>query len=218
MNKIAIFGAGGFGKEVAWLIEDISKNISKNNGGWKMAGFFDDKRKGQVINGYKVLGGIEELNDAKEELFLVVAVGDPTTKKNIVKNIRNPRIKFPVLVHPSVVISDRAKIGEGSIICAGNIISVDARIGRHVIINLDCTIGHDAIIGDFCSFMPSVNISGETKIEEGTYFGTGALIINQKKVGKNVTIGAGSAVFSDIPDDCTALGNPARLIKMKKDA
>lgn len=212
MKKIAIFGAGGFGREVVFLIEDINK---KNNE-WGIIGFFDDGKKDETINDYKVLGGIEELNEIKEEIYLVLAIGDPIVKKEIFQKINNPLIKFPILVHPSVIISDKVEIGEGSIICAGNIISVNLKIGRYVIINFDCTLGHDAIIGDFCSFMPSVNISGETEIGECTYFGTGALIINQRKVGKNVIIGAGSAVFKDIPDNCTALGNPALPIKFRK--
>ena len=212
VKKIALFGAGGFGREFAFLIEDINKK----NYLWEIIGFFDDTKKDEIINDYKVLGGIEELNKLKEELFLVIAVGDPIFKKKIVESIKNPLIRFPILIHPSVIISDRVEIGEGSIICAGNIITTNIRIGKHVIINLDCTIGHDAIINDYCSLMPSVNVSGETEMGECSYLGTGSLIINQRKIGKNVTIGAGSSVIRNIPDNCTAVGSPAKPIKFKK--
>ena len=137
-------------------------------------------------------------------------------RKNIVQIISNQLIKFPVLIHPSVIISNKVEIGEGSIFCAGNIITTNIRIGKHVVVNLDCTIGHDAIINDYCSFMPSVNISGDTEIGECSFFGTGSLIINQRKVGENVTIGAGSSVIKNIPDNCTAIGNPAKSVKFKE--
>jgi len=212
MKKIAIFGAGGFGREVAFLIEDINKK----NCQWKIIGFLDNTKKNEIINDYKVLGGLEELNKIKEELYLVIAIGDPATKKNVVQKIKSPLVKFSTLIHPSVIISDRVEIGEGSIICAGNIITTNIKIGKHVIINLDCTVGHDAIINDYCSLMPSVNVSGEAEIGECSFLGTGSLIINQRKIGKNVIIGAGSSVIKDIPDNCTAIGSPAKPIKFKK--
>lgn len=146
-----------------------------------------------------------------------MTIGDPIVKKEIFQKIKNPLVKFPILIHPSVIISDKVEIGEGSIICAGNIITVNIKIGKHVIINLDCTIGHDAIINDYCSLMPSVNISGETEVGECSYFGTAALTINQRKVGKNVIIGANSSVIKDIPDNCTAVGSPATPIKFRND-
>lgn len=211
MKKIAIFGAGGFGKEVAFLIEDINKKKYQ----WEVVGFFDDGKKGKAVNGLKVLGGIEELNKVEKETYAVLAIGDPVTKKEIARKIKNPLVKFSTLIHPSVIISDRVEIGEGSIICAGNIITTDVQIGKHVIVNLGCTIAHDAIIRDYCSLMPGVNISGETEVGECSYFGTGSVIINQRKVGKNVIIGANSSVIKNIPDNCTAVGSPAVPIKFR---
>ena len=64
--------------------------------------------------------------------------------------------------------------------------------------------------------MPSVNISGEVKIEEGVYVGTGAKIINQLEIGKNTIVGAGAVVAKSLPADCTAVGVPAKPIKFNK--
>lgn len=209
MKKIAIFGAGGFGREVAWLIDDINKRKRQ----WEIAGFFDDQKKDEKINGYKILGGINELNRVKEEMCLVVAVGWPDPKKKIIEKINNTRISFPTLIHPSIIMSESVEIGVGSIICAGSIITVNIKIGMHVIVNLDCAIGHDVILNDYCSLMPSVNVSGETEIGSGSFLGTGSLIINQKTIGTNSIIGAGAVVIDDIPDNCTAVGNPAKIVK-----
>ena len=76
-----------------------------------------------------------------------------------------------------------------------------------------CTVGHDTSIGDYCSFMPSVNISGEVHIEEKVYVGTGAKIINRLSIGKATIVGAGAVVSKSLPENCTAVGIPAKPIK-----
>jgi sugar O-acyltransferase (sialic acid O-acetyltransferase NeuD family) len=143
MKDIVIIGAGGFGREVAWLIEDINK-VSEE---WNIVGFVDDNETilGEEINGYKVVGNVEWLK--RQKLNVVNAIGDPIIKQKMINRLEGSKNQYPVLIHPSVIFSDKVTIGEGSIICAGNIITVDVEIGRHVIINLSCTIGHDAIIG-----------------------------------------------------------------------
>jgi sugar O-acyltransferase (sialic acid O-acetyltransferase NeuD family) len=212
VDKIAIFGAGGFGLEVAMLIEQINEKRHK----WELVGFFDDgEDEGKIINGYPVLGGIEKLNQWDSELSLVLALGIPSTKKSICERIKNKNVLYPVLIHPSVIAGSKryVTIGEGSIICAGTIITTNISIGRHVILNLACTVGHETEIGDFSSFMPTCNISGEVKVGEATFWGTGAKAINRKTIGNNVIIGAGAVVTTDIPDDVTAAGVPARIVK-----
>jgi len=183
MKNIAIFGAGGFGREVQMLIEQINSNGKI----WNFIGFFDDGVQiGKVVNEFLVLGGVKELNDwNKDSLAIVFAIGNPLTKKKIISKINNPNLFFPVLVHPNVQIgsSKFVSIGEGSIITAGNLITVNISIGKHVILNLACTVGHDTIILDYASFMPSVNISGEVNIGECVYVGTELkLLINLKLV------------------------------------
>jgi sugar O-acyltransferase (sialic acid O-acetyltransferase NeuD family) len=215
MKKISIFGAGGFGREIKEMIDQIN---SVNNT-WDFIGFWDDNKSLQSpINDSLFLGGTEELNKySGDELYLVCAVGEPNIKENILSKIKNPLIKFPILIHPSAIIGNRkyVKISEGTIITAGVIITVNIEIGKHVILNLSTTVGHDTKIGDFSSFMPSVNISGEVNIGNNVYVGTGAKIINQLKIGKNTTVGAGAVVAKSLPENCTAVGIPAKPIKFK---
>ena len=112
-----------------------------------------------------------------------------------------------------MILSDRVQIGASTIICAGTIITVDIRIGDHVIINLDCTLGHDDIIRDYVTIYPSVNVSGNVEVGECSKFGTGMQIIQGKNIGTESIIGAGAVVIRDIPDRCTAVGSPAKVIK-----
>jgi sugar O-acyltransferase (sialic acid O-acetyltransferase NeuD family) len=212
MRKIAIFGAGGFGREVAQLVCDIN-NVKQQ---YDLIGFYDDGLPiGTRINSWDVLGGVDDLNQQEEPLYMVVAIGDTKIKKNVVRLIINSQIKWATLVHPNAILGDSAflNIGEGVIITAGCIVTVNINIGDHVILNLSCTVGHDTNIGDYCSFMPTVNISGEVKIEQAVFVGTGAKIINLVEVGENSIIGAGAVVSKDIPPNCTAVGVPAKPIK-----
>lgn len=212
MKDIVIIGAGGFGREVAWLIEDINKEKTE----WNILGFVDDDEsiQGSKINGYTVIGNINWLK--KQQVNVVNAIGDPIIKKKVMDKLQGSKNIYPVLIHPSVVYSDRVNFGQGSIICAGNIITVDVKIGNHVIINLDCTVGHDANIGDFTTILPSVNISGYVTTEECVSVGTGSAIIQGVKIGEDTVVGAGSIVIKDLPTNCTAVGAPAKPIKYMK--
>lgn len=209
MKDIVIIGAGGFGREVAWLIEELNKVSNE----WNLLGFVDDNEEIQntEINGYKVVGNLEWLR--KQKLNVVCAIGDPLIKKVVMKKLVDSNNSYPVLIHPSVIYSKQVVFGEGSIICAANIITTNIEIGKHVIINLDCTIGHDAKLGDYTTVLPSVNISGFVETEECVSIGTGTAVIQGVKIGRNSVVGAGAVVVKNIPANCTAVGAPAKPIK-----
>jgi sugar O-acyltransferase (sialic acid O-acetyltransferase NeuD family) len=213
MQDIVIIGAGGFAREVAWLIEEIN---AKHNS-WNLIGYIDEdlSNKSKSLNGYTVLGDFKDLKVENKEIFYVCAVGDTITKKGLAQKAEFIGLKPAILIHPSVMMSKYVRIGEGTIICCSNIITVNVQIGKHVIINLDCTIGHDAIIKDYVTILPSVNVSGAVTLGQGSNIGTGSAIIQGKEVGENSIIGAGSVVVKDIPCNCTAVGVPAKVIKWR---
>lgn len=215
MIKIAIVGAGGFGREVKMLIDQI--NLSNQT--YEFIGYYDDGvQKGEMINNFPVLGGTDDINDIMEDTAIVLSIAVPHIRKKIRNKIVNKFVTFPTLVHPNVLIgTDSVVIGEGNIICASNIITVNIEIGNFIILNLQCTVGHDTVIKDYCSFMPTVNISGEVIIEEGVYVGTGAKIINLLTIGENTIVGSGAVVAKSLPANCTAVGIPAKPIKFHKD-
>lgn len=212
LKDIAIFGVGGFGREVLALIKDINKSEPTYN----IVGFFDDgHEKGEMVNGYPVLGKTEELNRWRTPISLAVSIGNPKVKKNIIDRISNPLVDYPTLIHPLAWIGEKeyVEMGKGCIVCAGTLITTNIKIGNFVILNLGYTVGHDTVIGDCAAFMPSVNISGEVNIGKGVYVGTGAKIINQLVIGDYTIVGAGAVVSKTLPAKCTAVGVPAKPIK-----
>lgn len=212
LKDIAIFGVGGFGREVLALIKDINKVAPTYN----IIGFFDDGyEKGVMVNGYPNLGKSEDLNKWETPISLAVSIGNPVIKKRILDKITNPLVDYPTLIHPLAWIGDKefVEIGKGCIICAGTLITTNIKIEDFAILNLGCTVGHDSIIKKYSAFMPSVNISGEVTIGEGVYIGTGAKIINQLNIGNYTIVGAGAVVSKTLPAKCTAVGVPAKVIK-----
>lgn len=212
MKELYIIGAGGLGRETAWLAERINRERQT----WEIRGFIDDNESlwGTVCGGYPILEGLVYLKELVHEVWCVCAVGNAAVRKKIIESLGGAdHIHFATLIDPGADISERVSVGEGSIICAGNIITVDICIGRHNIINPDCTIGHDAVLDDFVTLYTSVNVSGQVKIGECAEIGTGANIIQGKKIGDRTVIGAGAVVIKDIGSDCTAVGCPARVVE-----
>lgn len=208
MKDLIIIGAGGFAREVAWLVEEINEH----NPTWTLLGFYDEyNTSSNFLNGYKLITE-EEFNNNKEA-FLVIAVGDSEVRKEI--SNRYSGRKFAILIHPHISISTSNKIDEGTIICKGSILTVNITIGKHTIINLDCTVGHDVILEDYSTVLPGVNVSGHVNVGECTSIGTGSKIIQNVSIGHNSIIGAGSIVVKNIDDYVVAVGIPAKAIKKR---
>lgn len=218
MKKLFIIGSGGFGREVLWLTRRMNAECTRcgKEPIWEIVGFIDDNAAlhGTIQDEYPVLGNCDYLGSLDEEVYAVIAIGSAKVKKMVAEKLSAyPRVHFATLVDPSVILSDQVKLGEGCIVCAGSVLTVGITIGNHVIINLDCTLGHDAVISDYVTVYPSVNISGNVFVGEETELGTGMQIIQGKRIGRQSIIGAGAVVVKDIPEKCTAVGSPAKPIK-----
>ncbi|MGV3540919.1 MAG: acetyltransferase [Rufibacter sp.] len=210
-QKIVIVGTGGLGREILMLLHQINMNSPT----WEIMGFYDDAAPATpTVNGYPYLGTVDDLNQTPMPLHVAIAIGSCQPKANVVARLFNPLLQFPVLVHPTVLLSpeQEIKVAEGTIICQNCVLTTNISLGKHILLNLACTIGHDAVLGDFCSLMPQVAISGGVQLGEGVYFGTNSCILQSKQIGAFSTIGAGAVVTKDLPSYCTAVGVPAQII------
>lgn len=211
MKDIAIYGAGGFGREVACLI----KRINEETPTWNLIGFFDDnpKLKGQMISHFgPCLGGMDELNAYPKEINLTLPIGNPKIVKNLVEKIHNPRVSYPNLIRPGFQVSDPESfsIGKGNIIQSNCSVSCDVSIGDFNVLNGAIVMGHDVKVDSYNTFMPAVRISGEVKIGSCNFFGVGSIVLQQIKIGDNIRLGAGSVLMTKPKDGNLYMGNPAR--------
>ena len=207
MKNIAIYGAGGLGRETALLIRQIIQNGMP----WSILGFYDDAiTTGTVIDRLPVLGGVTDVNKVTEPLDIVVSISDPLMRKSVVERIINSSIHFPSIFHPSCEIGDdNNQFGKGCILTAGVILTTGVQLKDFVIVNLASTIGHDACIGEFSSLMPGCNISGNVQIGGCTLIGTGARILQNLTIGNNCKVGAGAVVTRNFQSGKTIVGIPA---------
>lgn len=213
VKDIAIYGAGGFGKEIACLINVINRTKHQ----WNLVGFFDDNpslKNCEVSHFGKCLGGIEELNAVESDLAVVIAIGNPNAVRRVSEGITNHYVTFPNLICSDFYVADLEtfSIGRGNIIQGGCRFSCNVRIGDFNVFNGDVVLGHDVKIGGFNTFMPAVRISGEVEIADQNFFGVNSVVLQQMSIGKGVRLAAGSVLFKRPKDGMLYVGVPAKKI------
>lgn len=199
--KLLVIGAGGHAKVVVDCIEAEGK--------YQITTIVDDTPKENDFIGNYVIQKREKGADYRL-LNAIVAIGNPIHRKNIVTQLQS---NFIMTIHPSAVVSKHAKIGEGTQVFATAVINAAAIIGKHCIINTGAIIEHDCFLSDFVHVAPNATLGGGVSVGESTHIGIGAKVLQNITIGKNSTIGAGAVVTQDIPDNCTAVGIPAKPIK-----
>jgi|SRR5579883_3431734 len=208
-TRLLIFGAGGFGREVAWLAQQCRDEHLD------IAFCVDQPRYVSApVNGIPVRLLEDLAGEVRDSLAYVVAVGDPEQRGRIVGLYEAMGIRPATLVHPRVEASRWIEIGPGSILCAGVIATTNISIGAHVHINLDCTIGHDVIIGDYATLSPGVHVSGNVTVGKRVFIGTGATIINgsstsQLVIGDGAVVAAGACITKPVEPGALVAGVPA---------
>ena len=100
-----------------------------------------------------------------------------------------------------------------------------ARIGRRFFIDhgMGVVIGETTYIGDDVLIYQGVTLGGTGKehgkrhptLEDNVIVGAGAKVLGNLRIGKNSRIGAGSVVVDNVPDDCTVVGIPGRIVHQR---
>lgn len=214
MKKLIIIGAGGNSKVIIDIIKARNKILKENI---EIMGVLDDDENKKELLGYPVLGKINDIDKYIKEsnILFVNGIGDNNIRKKTTEII-NQKIetpKFYTAIYPSVIIGSNVIIGMGTVIMPNVVINADSMIGQHTIINTGVIVEHDNIIEDYVHLASTTTTAGNVKIGEATLVGTGAKIIQGISIGKNAIVGAGAVVIKNIPDNTTAVGVPAKVIK-----
>ena len=211
MRDLVIYGAGGFGRETALLVEQINANERQ----WNLIGFYDDNiAKGVDVDSLPILGGLKDAQGRTAKTSLIIAIADPAIREVVANALDTHAYDFPTLIPPGAMPGRSSnRLGKGSIVTAGCVLTTGITIEDFCIINLSTTIGHDVTVGAFSTVMPGCNISGNVLIGRGCMIGTGVQMLQNLRLGKSCKVGAGAVVTKNFGDFATVVGVPAEQIK-----
>lgn len=212
---LVLVGAGGHAKVLA--------DIIRLDGRYDLVGAVDPAAPRTAIPGCRVLGGDELLPRLFRRGIRHAAVGvgsikDTAPRLSLATRLRRLGFKLPALVHPGAVISDQARLGEGSQVMAGAIVNPGAVVGRDCVVNTAAVIEHDCVLGEGVFIGPGALLSGGAIVDDGAFIGIGAVLLQGKHVGRRALVAAGAVVTRDIPAGKTAVGVPARIPRRARPA
>lgn len=206
-RRVLVFGASGHGKVVA----DAAVAA-----GLDLAGFVDDDpgRRGSGLWGLPVLGWEEcaGLPAGPDRPGIALGIGDNRARERVFARALSGGFEILTVVHPSAVVSARARLGAGTVVMALVAVNPDAEVGVGVILNTGCVVEHDCRIGDFAHLSPNCALGGGVEVGARSHLGLGAVVLPLVGVGADVRVGAGAAVTKDVSPGTTAVGVPAHPV------
>jgi UDP-perosamine 4-acetyltransferase len=206
-----IIGAGGHGKVVL--------DILRAGGKYRPVGFVDadPKLAGTTVGGLPVFGAIHLLNKLKQQHRLkaaIIGIGDNRARCGYVKTIDDHGLELINAIHPTASVSASAKLGRNVVVAAQAVVCTESVIADLAIINTAAIVDHECEIGEAAHICPGANLAGRVRVGRRAFIGLGANVIQCLSVGDGATIGAGTVVLRDVPAGATAVGVPAKVIKI----
>lgn len=177
-------------------------------------GFLDDapELQGQTVAGLPVLGKIADAPKFSDAKF-VNGIGSPRSyrrKPDIIAATGIPASRWATVVHPTAVVSPRARLGAGVVLLANVSVGANVTLGNHVLVLQNSVISHDSVIGDFTAIATGVCVSGLCQVGTNCYLGSHSSLRDGVRVGDRALVGIAANVVADVPADAVVMGNPAK--------
>lgn len=205
---LGIYGSGGVGREA----EELAKFLKK----WNEIVFIDDMAGPGIFHNTKRMPFVQfQKLYSSESAEVIIAIGEPSDRKDLFLRVQNAGYSLVSLVHPSSHVSSSAQLGTGVMIQKSAFIGCDVTVGDNVHMEPGVFIGHDSVVGDHCVFASKVALGGKVSIGQSVFIGLGASVRDRIAIGKRVIIGMGAVVIGGVPDDSIAMGQPAKIVKQE---
>lgn len=213
--KLAIYGSGGFGREVAPIARQTLRRLRRGPEQPDIVFVSDvEEEVGSLVNSLRVISYPELVRDKRR---VAISVADPAARRRLADKCVQDGLAFESLSADTHRRYDKIDLSEGAILSDYTILTGNARIGRHFHCNIYSYVAHDCIIGDFVTFAPKVCCNGRIVIEDDVYVGTGAMLKQGEpgrplRIGAGAVVGMGSVVTKDVAPGTTVVGAPARPV------
>lgn len=216
MKRFAIFGASGFGREVAPLLRKQLEQTEMQQA-WDLV-FVDDDPSAPELNGHAVLTYAQWLAEPAESRHISLAIASSAVREKLATRCSADGMAFFDVKAANVVVMDDVQIGPGAVLCPFVTLTSNIRIGQHFHANIYSYVAHDCVIGDFVTFAPGVHCNGNVVVEDHAYIGTGAILRQGKPgaplvIGRGAVVGMGAVVTKNVAPGTTVVGNPARQMQ-----
>jgi sugar O-acyltransferase (sialic acid O-acetyltransferase NeuD family) len=211
MKPLILVGGGGHCKSVI----DVAESA-----GYVIEGILGRPEEvGKTVLGYKVIGTDDDMVKFADSADFIVTVGQiksPELRIKLHRMLDEFKCHLATIIAPTAYVSKYAIIGEGSVIMHHAFVNADSKLGKGCIINTASTIEHEAVVGNYCHISTGAKVNGAAIVRDESFVGSGSVINQCVTIGKRVVIGAGSVVITDLPDNCLALGVPAKPINITR--
>ena len=199
---LAIYCAGGLGKEVIGLARAVSR--------WDNIIFVDDVTETEYHADAKVYR-FEQIKDYPDAVEFVIASGEPAGREKLYHRIKEAGYPMTTIYGLGCSVLPGTSIGEGCILY-DSLISADVQIGPNVLLNTKVVIGHDAVICSHSVLGYNSFVGGGAVIESRSYVAPGAIIKDRITVGADSIISMGAVVLRNVSESSIMLGNPAEKV------
>lgn len=196
-TALVIFGGGGHGKTVIDLVRAM--------GTYRIVGVFDDGLpEGSDVLGVPVLGGGKDLDEWHERGIQLAAnavggIGNYRQRLKIFDLLAQAGYRFPILVHPNAVIERSATLETGTQVLAQAYVGSAARVGFGSVLNAGAIVSHDCVLGQVVNLSPGATLAGNVRVENYAQIGMRATVNMQITIGEAALLGNGCTVKADVP-------------------
>ena len=195
-RKLLLIGAGGHSRSCIDVIE--------SEGIYSIVGLVGFKEEiGTSVFGYPIIAADTSLDDLSSEYgFALISVGqifEVSKRVELFTRATDSGFQLPKVISPFAYGSNRAQIGDGTIVMPGAVVNAGVSIGRNCIINANSIVEHDSIIQDHSHISTGVIVNGGVTVGNQTFVGSGSVLREGIQIGDSCNVGMGISVTRNLP-------------------
>ncbi len=196
-TAIIVYGGGGHGKTLIELV--------RATGMYRVVGLVDDGLPaGENVLGAPVLGGAAVLPELYRQgvrlaLNAVGGIGNPGVRVRVFRLLAQAGFVCPAVVHPSAHIEPSAVLAAGVQVLPKSYVGTDVRIGFGSLLNSGVIVSHDCALGECTNLSPGAMLAGGVHVEDFAQVGMGVTINLNLTIGRAARVGNGATVKADVP-------------------